>query len=255
MVESTDTVSEIDDAHDAPVTAEERQEAVKLVTRLLAAALAVVLAAGVATYFTRDDDGGDSFGGEVTLINAIGPLAGRDLTSYIADRRNELGQVRDRRAAVVSLKEYMSEDQARRLFDGLPVRALLVAAPGGRATLVKGDLAQWAERTRTEAAEERQQFEGLIPTLDPEDEAEFIDDYKEQIQRLTRLEAEADASKPVVFAVVTIGEIDDLRGLASTTGVRLVDVGAGPTVPEDRRIRGIRPEETVTAGDPITRPV
>jgi hypothetical protein len=252
MVESTETMGQVD--HDAPVTPEERREAVKLVTRLLGATMAVVLAAGVATYFTRDNDGG-GFGGKVTLINAIGPLAGRDLTGYIADRRNDLGKANGPRAAVVSLTDYASEADARRLVDGLPVRGLLVAAPGGQPTLVRGDLAAWAAKTRTEAAAERQQFESLIPTLDPADEADFIDDAKAQIQRLTRLEAEASADRPVVFAIVTVADVVNLRRLASTTGVRLVDVGDSAAVPEARRIRGIRPEETVTAGDPLTRPV
>jgi hypothetical protein len=156
---------------------------------------------------------------------------------------------------VVSLSTYVNEADARRLFDGMPIRGFLVAAPGGRPTLVTGDLAVWAERTRSEATAEREQFEGLIPTLNPEDEADFIDDAKQQIQRLTRLEAEASADGPVVFAVVTVGEVADLRRLAATTGVRLVDLGAGIAVPETRRIRGLRPEETVTAGNPITRPV
>jgi hypothetical protein len=249
MVESTETrVRE-----DAPVTQEERQEAVKLLIRLLGAAMAVVVAAGVATLLSRDDSGGEG-GGDITLINAIGPLAGRDLTAYVSDRRNELGQARGPHAAVVSLAQYSSESDVRRLFDGVDIRALLVAAPGGGPTLVKGDLAAWAERTRAEAAEERKQFESLLPTYDPEDEAEFIEQARADIERLTKLERTVSSDGPVVFAVVVVADVAELRRLAATTGVRLVDVGADAELPEDTRIRGIRPEETTTAGDPVTRP-
>jgi len=248
MVESTDT-----EVEDAPVTLEERQEAVKLLIRLLGAALAVVVAAGVATLLSRD--GGDEGGGEITLINAIGPLAGRDLTAYIADRRNELGEATGRRAAVVSLADYASEPDVRRLFDGVDIRALLVAAPGGGPTLVTGTLTEWAERTRAEAVEERQQFEALLPTYDPEDEAEFIEDARVQIERLAKLEQAASPDGLVVFAAVVVADAAELRRLATTTGVRVVDVGADEEVPEARRVRGIRPEETATAGDPVTRPV
>jgi hypothetical protein len=249
MVESTDTKVE----DDAPVTLEERQEAVKLLIRLLGAALAVVVAAGVATLLSRDGGGDD--GGEITLINAIGPLAGRDLTAYVADRRNELGQAAGQRAAVVSLAAYASEPDVRRLFDGVDIRGLLVAAPGGGPTLVTGPLAEWAEQTRADAVEERQQFEALLPTYDPEDEAEFIEDARVQIERLAKLERAASPDGAVVFAVVVVADVAELRRLATTTGVRVVDVGADEEVPEARRIRGIRPEETTTAGDPVTRPV
>ena len=250
MADSTETREPVEDR---PVTDEERREAVKLVTRLLTAALAVVVAAAAATLLTRDDD--DGFGGDVSLINAIGPLAGRDLTTYVADRRNELAEVTGRRAAVVSLVDYASEADARRLFDGLTVRALLVAAPGGEPTLVQGDLGQWAEQTRADAAEERRQFEALLPTYDPETEPDFIETARTEIGRLEKLEAAAAPDGPVVFAVLVVADQPDLRRLGSTTGVRLVDVGESAQVPESRRIRGLRPEETSTAGDPITRPV
>ena len=85
LAEKEDTQSR----RDAPVTPEERQQAVRLVVRFVAAGLAVILAAGVALLLTRDDDEFD-FGGEVTLVNAIGPLSGRDLPAYIFARQRDL---------------------------------------------------------------------------------------------------------------------------------------------------------------------
>jgi hypothetical protein len=140
------------------------------------------------------------------------------------------------------------------LFDGVTVRGLMVAAPGGQPTVVGDDLAAWADTTRKDATEERQQFEALLPTYDAENESDFIDTARTEIDRLRKLEAAATPDGEVVFAVVVVADAADLQRLGSTTGVRLVDAGSSDQVPERRRIRGLRPEETATAGDPITRP-
>jgi hypothetical protein len=240
---------------DAPVTQEERQQAVGLIVRFVAAGLAVILAAGVALLLTRDDDEFD-FGGKVTLVNSIGPLSGRDVPSYIFDRQRDLRAVvaTDVRSAVVSLGAYMKEADARKLVEGLNVRALLVAAPGGRPTVVTGDLAAWADQTRQDAASERAEFERLLPTYDAEEERDFLEDAKAQIARLQQVEKAASATGDVVFGMVVVAPANELRRLGDTTGVRLVDVGVGAAVPAMSRIRGIRPEETSSTGDPITRP-
>jgi hypothetical protein len=238
---------------DAPVTPEERQQAIRLIVRFVAAGLAVVIAGGIALLLTRDNDEFD-FGGEVTLVDSIGPLSGRDVAAYIFDRERELKEATDVRAAVISLDAYTKEADARKLVEGLNVRALIVAPPGGRPTIVTGDLATWADQARQDAAAERAEFEKLLPTYDAEEEREFLDDAKTQIARLQRVEQAAAPDGDVVFAIVLVAPADELRRLGETTGVRLVDVGTGATVPAMSRVRGIRPEETTTSGDPLTRP-
>lgn len=238
---------------DDPVTPEERQQAVRLLIRLVAAGLAVIMAAGVALLLTRDDNEFD-FGGEVTLINAIGPLSGRDLAKYQTDRRRALRAATGPRAAVVSFGSYLKEPDARRLLEGLQVRALLVAAPGGTPAVVPGDLAAWADKAKRDAAAERAELERLIPTFDPAEDKDFIEDAKAQIARLQRLEAAAAADGDVVFGVLVTAPADDLRRMAQTTNVRFVDVGTSAAAPALSRVRGIRPEEATFAGDPLTRP-
>jgi hypothetical protein len=244
---------ETEERRHAPVTHEERQQAVGLIVRFVAAGLAVILAAGVALLLTRDDDEFD-FGGDVTLVNAIGPLSGRDVPNYIFERQRDLKAATDVRAAVLSFAAYTKETDARKLVEGLNVRALIVAAPGGRATVVTGDLETWADQARQDAASERAEFERLLPTYDAKEEQEFLQDAKVQIARLQKVEKAASADGEVVFAVVLVAPAKELQRLSQTTGVRLVDVGPGPAVPAMTRVRGIRPEETIVTGDPLTRP-
>jgi hypothetical protein len=246
---------ETDLRQDAPVTAEERQQAVGLIVRFVAAGLAVIVAAGVALLLTRDDGGQFDFGGDVTLVNAIGPLSGRDIPNYLRQRTDDLRASTGVRAAVVSLGAYTKEADARKLVEGLNVRALIVAAPGGRPTIVTGDLATWADKARQDAATERAEFERLLPTYDAKEEKEFLDDAKTQIARLQRVEKAATPDGDVVFGIVLVAPTHELQRLAETTGVRMVDVGTGPAVPAMSRVRGLRPEETTVSGDPITRPV
>jgi hypothetical protein len=236
------------------VTPEERRQVIGLLIRLFGAILAVIVAACVALLLTRGDSGSSSFGGKVTLVNAIGPLSGRDVPQYLAERKRDLKAPTDVRAAVISLGTYRKEADVRRLLGGLNVRALLAAAPGGRPEVVPGDLKAWAAGARQAAASERAEFERLIPTFSPKDEKEFIDDAKAQIARLQKLEKAVSGDGEVVFAALVVAPADELRRLGDTTGVRLVDVGTGPSVPELGRVRGLRPEETTVTGEPLTRP-
>jgi hypothetical protein len=244
---------DIEVRRDAPVTPEERQQAIGLIVRFVAAGLAVVVAGAVALLLTRDDGGEFDFGGEVTLVDAIGPLSGRDVATYISGRERELEEATEVRSAVVSLDAYTKEADARKLVGGLNVRALIVAPPGGGPAIVTGDLAAWADQARQEAAMERAELEKLLPTYDPKEDKDFLDDAKAQIARLQLVE-KAAPDGDVVFAIVLVAPAAELRRLGETTGVRLVDVGTAATVPAMSRVRGIRPEETTTSGDPITRP-
>ena len=257
MSDSTDARPDVA-ADELPVTEQERRDAAKLIMRLLAAVLAVVVAGAFAALLSRDDDGDVAAGDDdnVILINAIGPLPGLQVNNYIAGRQKDLEDATGRRAAVVSFASYLKEPDGRRLLESVDVDALLVAAPGGKPTIVREDLAAWATRTKAEAAEERGAFEELLRNggYDPKEDKEFIDDAKLQIDRLAKLEKAAVPDGAVVFGAVVVGDASALKKLATTGGVRLVDVGAEPKVPDDERVRGVRPEETVTAGDPLTRP-
>lgn len=249
MPELVETIPRKDD----PVTPEERQQAVRLIVRFVAAGLAVIFAGGIALLVTREDD--DDFGGEITLVNAIGPLSGRDVAQYLFERKRELRSASDVRAAVVSLGAYRTEADARKLVEGLNVRALIVAAPGGRPSVVTGPLTEWADEAKRAAAEERAEFEKLLPTYDPAEEQDFIDEAKEQIGRLQKVEQTASPTAEVVFALVVVAPAEELRRIGDTTGVRVVDIGESPAVPAVANIRGIRPEETSVSGEPLTRPV
>ena len=245
-------------ADELPVTAEERRDAAKLIMRLLGAVLAVVIAGAVAALLSRDtgDDVAAGDDDDIILINAIGPLPGLQINNYIAGRQKDLADATGRRAAVVSFASYLEEPDARRLVEPVGVDALLVAAPGGKPAIVREDLVAWAGRTKAEAAEERGAFEELLRTggYDPKEDKEFIDDARLQIDRLSKLEKAATPDGAVVFGALVVGDASALKRLATTGGIRLVDVGSEPGVPDDARVRGIRPEETVTAGDPLTRP-
>ena len=255
MADSNDAGREVD--LDAPVTPEERREAAKLIMRLFGAVLAVVVAGAVAALLTRDDNSDVAADDDDIILvgNAIGPLPGLQLGPYIDGRQKDLAEVSGRRAAVVSFSTYMKEPDARRLVEPASVDALLVAAPGGKPTVVREDLATWASRTKAEAAEERGQFEELLRGgYDPKEDKDFIEDAKLQIGRLSKLEKAADPAAAVVFGAVVVADASGLKRLATVKDIRVVDVGSEAAVPDDERIRGIRPEETVTAGDPLTRP-
>lgn len=242
---------------DAPITDEERRQAVRLVSLLLAAVLAVVFAAGIG-YLVNQDSGDVVFSeDEVELTNAIGPLPGTDLAAYGERRRAEVAEASGTRVAAVSFGEYQTVDGARRLLEPLPVRALLVAPPGGSAAVVTGELSAWVEQARREAAEERAELERLLAEgdLDPNEDREFIEDHRQEVQRLRQLEQGLGADDRLVFGVVVVADAGTLQRIAGSPGVRLVDIGETDEVPDPSRIRGIRPEEQGRAGEPATRPV
>ena len=58
-----------------------------------------------------------------------------------------------------------------------------------------------------------------------------------------------------MFALVVRAPAETLKTLAATAGVRLVDVGESAQAKPDAVYRGLRPEETVKAGQPATRPL
>jgi hypothetical protein len=221
----------------------------------MAAVVAFLLAAGVALAISRSDDGSDPGVGspEDALIGTgTGPLAGTDVATYTAGRARALADAKGRWAAVVSLRAYATQADFAKAFASLGSEATLVATEGGEPEVVTGDLKEWADKARGEAEEERTQLQSMVATT--EDKA-FKDQFNADIDRLGKLLANLDPAKPVVFGFVVTASAGELRQLAERAEVRLVDIVGRRQPSSLAHLRGLRPEETVKAGEPRTRPV
>jgi hypothetical protein len=182
---------------------------------------------------------------------STGPLPGTDLTTYVTTRTGVLPKAKGDWAAVVSFAGYLSDGDARARLRGVDVQALLVAPPGGAPEVVSGDLTAWAQKAKTDAAEERANLQSMASTTD---DADFKAQFQADIARLDKVLAALNPNGQVVFGAVVEGSAGDLRALAGTAGVRLVDlVGRRPPTPL-ALLRGVRPEEAARAGTPPTRP-
>jgi hypothetical protein len=220
--------------------------------RALAAVVAVLFAAGLAVLVGHADDGGGGFGGigSTASVEAIGPLPGVGVPGYVDERRQSLAVAVDTHVAVVSFEIYATADQARELVDGIDVASYLVAAPAGAPEVVDSDLDRWTRDAREAAVEERKGLESVLRTTD---DPEFRAQFEADIDRLRRLERALGEENPVVFGVVVKASSDELRAIASSPGIRLVDIGSND-VPDPGNVRGLRPEEVTRAGEPATRP-
>ena len=217
---------------------------------LFVAAVAAVLVGAV--IWVVDPGGHDTTSGSEgssSVVDAIGPQPGTDLAAYVPARRQRLTEVEGRRAAVVSFTDYVTDDDVADLLgDAVDVVARLIALPGGeprRATSVADDRAA----AIAEAKAQLREISTLVPTVEDQDFAEF---YRAELIRYREI-VNAGAQDDVVFGALVVGRAADLRAIGSRTGVRLVDVGGGSRFADDSVVRGVRPEETVTAGDPPFR--
>jgi hypothetical protein len=244
------------------------EQLARLVVRVLAGMIALVLASGVAVGAQRlaeddraaDDPGVVSPGASGDLGGApvlggpgtIGPLAGAPIATYLAGRADALARAQEPRAAVVSFERYLSVADARKLLAGLDASRLLVAFPGAHSVEapLDVDLAALSSRVRKEATDERKALQQLLPTVEDPD---FAAQYKADIARLDRLSSSSPPLAVVHGAVVT-APADALRRLATTPGVRLVDIGPSASPPNPNGAWALRPEETAKAGEPPTRP-
>jgi len=186
------------------------------------------------------------------VVTGIGPQPGVDLAGYANERAAALADAGGERLAVVSFTDYVSETQARAMVGQVKVVSLLAAVPGGLPDVVNGSLADWVNGQVAEQRKERDEIRSLLPTVDDPQFAAF---YQEEIARLDALLEGVDANGALVFAAVVKGSAADLKALSTTPGVRLVDVAASSKMSGDAPVGGLRPEETVTANDPATRPV
>ena len=232
------------------------RDARDLVIRAVGAMVLFVLCAGVALVLTRaNGDGGgsddqDTVRSDQPAVEGTGPLPGTDVASYIARRRAALPRSDGLTVAVVSFTSYRREAEARRSLDAVQVDALLVAPSSGGPSVVAGDLGRWAAEQRADAESERANLEQMLrDTTDPD----FMAQFKADVRRLTALLATLDPTGPIVFGAVVEGSPAALAGLTGPS-VRLVDA-VGRHLPADlSSLHGLRPEETVKAGQPATRP-
>lgn len=231
----------------------------RLVLRSLSALVAFVLAAGIALAVSRADSAGDDDPGLASTNEALvgtgtGPLDGTDVATYTDGRGRALAEAQGRWVAVISLRDYVTEQDYTRIYGSFSPRAALVATAGGESDVVTGNLASWTTTAKSEAEEERTQLQSMAATTD---DKSFKDQFNADIARLDKLLANLDAAKPIVFGFVTTASANELRALAGRPEVRLVDIVGrrDPSASALARVRGLRPEETVRAGQPRTRPV
>lgn len=236
------------------------EQLARLVLRALAAVIVLTLAGGIASAAGRisdqdvDETAADVLVGTGALRprGGLGPLPGTSVPDYIRAAQRDLADGEGRRAAVVSFAAYRTPEEAAELVDGTEVLSWLVALPGGRPQeLAPGrELAAWTKGQRDEATAEKQALEQLLPTVEDPD---FKRQYQSDIDHLAVLLSVAPGRRDVVFGALVIGPVRDLRSIAARPDVRIVDAGeASP--PPSTAYEGVRPEETVEAGQPPTRP-
>ena len=184
--------------------------------------------------------------------DSIGPVAGLEVGPYLDERKQALAVAAGDRVAVVSFDAFLSEVDARAKVGSLKVDALLAAAPGAHPSTVTTGLDALAKSQRQADVVERDEIKRLLPTVD---DPVFKKFYESELVRLDNAIASASPTSTVVFGVVVVGPADSLRTLASTAGVRVVDVGEAATSARGAVFKGLRPEETTKVGQPATRPV
>lgn len=180
----------------------------------------------------------------------IGPLGGTLVADYVGRRREALAAASGRRAAVVSFASYRTVPDAKASVGGTQVARLLVALPGGPPIVTSPSPDEELARTASTLTREADEMKALGDTTD---DPAFRADYEGAARSLrTQAASAVDPRAELVFAVAVVADTRGLATLARAPGVRLVDVGRTASVP--RALRGLRPEESLTAGMPPLRP-
>jgi hypothetical protein len=228
---------------------------------LFALSLIVVGLGGlVAVTFGRGDDNGSVTGptsastsivGGSAILKEMGPGLDEPLAPYLAARSKDLAKAEDDRVAVLSLRRYVTEPEARAIAGAAKVIDLLAALPGGNPSVVSGSITDWLDGQFAATRDERDQIRQLLPTVD---DPQFQADYQARIDELNNIINAVDPNQPLVFGLVVRAPASMLRGLARSADVRAVDVAPRAAPAADTVYRGIRPEETTTANDPPARP-
>lgn len=234
------------------------EELIRLLLRVMAGAVALVLALGVAAAAARlgDPEPVDAPAVAGGASETAGPPPGRLVGLYLQSRTRELAGVRGARSAVVSFARYLEPAVARRSLTsaGVEVHSLLLAVPGGplgEVAPATDSVNEFLRRQRAEALAEKRALEELLPTLQDQD---FIDQYTADLARVTSVARWLERPGPLVYGAVVSGPAEQLQSLARRPDVRMVDVAAASRPPEPGTARALRPEETVRAGDPAGRP-
>lgn len=198
-----------------------------------------------------DDASGLSDADSSTADAAVGPDFGVEVEPYLAERRAALDAADGERVAIISFGDYVGEDVADERLADVEVGVLFVAFPGAESTATS-DLETLREELTAEAESQLPELRSILPTI--ENDPEFAAFYAAEIERYEQVLA-SGTHPEVVFGAIVRADADTLRELASTAGVRLVDVAETPVVRKGAALRGIRPEETTTVGDPPVRPI
>ena len=201
--------------------------------------------------------GGDE--GTVTVSGTVGPAAGSSITGYVAKRQAALAAAADPGtpvAAVVSFTTYRKAADVAALVPGATVVQVLVHAPvAGRPTLtgvVRYDSLTQALTTaeaalRTEADANDQLAATTTPST-PELAAQAAEDRAEASSE--RTQATAYAQGGCIYALVVSAPLATLRTLATSPGVRLVDI-ANPHAPADKiQPVGLYPDDVMKVTNP-----
>jgi len=179
-----------------------------------------------------------------------GPDRAAPLEQYILDRNAELRTAKGRVTAVISFRAYVTDDQARALAGGVRVQRWLVAAPGSEPD-VTDNVKGWRDGVVRAAQDEISEFEKLLPTLSQD--PDFERQSRQDMETDRKLVAAVQGGVALVFGVIAEGDADAMRAVAKRNDVRLVDIAPG-ALSESADVHGLRPEETVAAGDPKERP-
>ena len=226
----------------APGADEDATSARRTLAFFVVAVLTVV--AGLAVVLVDDDAEEPLASGR----GAAGPEPGTDVASYVQARRERLAEVEGVHVAVVSFGAYLDPEEAREVLGAVEVSALLVALPRDEPR-VTSDVDETRAAVRSLAEAQIAEIEPLVPTVDDADFAAF---YRAELLRYRAILA--GLSRPdVVFGAVVQARASELRGVASRPAVRLVDLAGSPGT-DPSLARGLRPEETLSAGRPRFRP-
>ena len=224
-----------------------------------AALIVLLLAAGLLVYAERRHDERTSdataagAAADGAAVADLGPVKGTPVNDYIARRAAVLEHAAGDRVAVVSFTRYATATEARKAVGDAKVLRLMAAAPAGDPEAVRGDLDDWVGPRRKAAADQRAEIQRLLDSRSVDD-PDYLNFYRSEVARLTRLESSLDPKGALVFGVVVKAPASGLRALARAPGIRLVDVGTSGDEAGGVEYRGLRPEETATAGNPPTRP-
>ncbi len=234
---------------DEPEPGERDGSTAEAVRVLVLFGVSLLVAGGALVFFLLGgrDDGGDTVEAEpATVVADVGPQPGRPVAEVLATDVPLDGRV----VAVVSFDRYLTPDDADELLagDDLAAERYLVATPGGSPT-VTADPAEAVAAQVADAEAQLVELEGLIPTVD---DPEFVEFYETELIRFRQVVD--GAGEPVVFGVVVRAPGPAVRALASRAGIRAVSAAPGADLATDAAVRGLRPEETETTGEPAFRP-